>query len=194
LAPPLQFQAGYGGSSRHVYRTTLNLALSQDGASDQPSVFWNTWNQFTNGTGPANISTWEGRKLYYYRNDPNPNGIVVGFNGCALDETTLLLNEGYNSSIVGHSSGQCGSFARLLIGALAVNGSQSSFARIHTDDGTLFIVKDWQFAQTPSSSAYEVAASKMDYQKGKLAILALTLFALESLNEGRAIPTKRRIL
>ncbi|HWY21205.1 MAG TPA: hypothetical protein VNX26_08295 [Candidatus Acidoferrum sp.] len=139
----------YPPSATVVYHTTLNLALTSSESTDQPSAFWNTWNQFTTGAGPANIQTWQGRKLYYYRNDPNgvPGVTIIGFEACALDESTLLLNEGFTGGSVsgaGHNSGQCGSFAELLMASLAVNGIKSSFARILPINPTMnFLVKNW---------------------------------------------------
>jgi hypothetical protein len=94
LAPPLQYTDAsylspvqYPPSATTVYHTTLNLALTSSESTDQTSAFWNTWNQFTTGGGPANIQTWQGRKLYYYRNDPSgvPSVTIIGFEACALD-------------------------------------------------------------------------------------------------------------
>ena len=71
-----------------VYRTTLNLAVANGGATDQKSAFQNTWNQFSIGGNPRkDIQTWDQRKLYYYRNDGNN---VAGFSPqCATNERDL---------------------------------------------------------------------------------------------------------
>ena len=149
LAPPLQYTTGYTSSAPVVYRTALNFAVSVDGATDQGTAFWNTWNQFTTGgTGPASITAWlppnatpqQGRRLYYYRNDPGGTvgTSIIGFNGCALNETGLLLgqaqtvegNQIVSTGQPNFGSGQCGSFAYLLIASLAVNGIHSAFARV----------------------------------------------------------------
>ena len=174
LAPPLQYTAA--GYAPIVYHTTLNLALSGGQSTDQTTAFQNTWNQFSmpapttanpNATGPANITTWQGRRLYYYRNDPNGstiNGTIVGFDACALNESTLLLNEGFDQNgnlVAGHNSGQCGSFAYLLIGALAVNGIESSFAKILPIQNLglqniNFLVKNWTPPQSNPSGPWNL--------------------------------------
>jgi len=183
LAPPLQYtDASYLNpspsqgrpSDLNVYHTTLNLALSSSESTDQTSAFWNTWHQFSvpipsstdpTASGPANIHTWQGRKLYYYRNDPGgvPGTTIVGFRGCALNEGTLLLNEGFdgNGNLgAGHNSGQCGSFARLLIGAFSVNGIRSAWADIEPSAsiGALpaFLVQDWSTPQSDSSGPWQL--------------------------------------
>jgi hypothetical protein len=170
LAPPLQYTAA--GYAPIVYHTTLNLALSGGQSTDQTTAFQNTWNQFSvpapttanpNATGPANITTWQGRRLYYYRNDPD-GGTVIGFTACALDESTLLLNEGVDGNgnlVAGHNSGQCGSFAYLLIGALAVNGIDSAFAKIRPIQNPAlqninFLVKNWTLPQSNPSGPWNL--------------------------------------
>jgi len=134
LAQPLQDK---------VYRTTLNLAIAKDKATDRPSAFQNTWSQFSiDGTGPANLQTWYGQPLFYYRNDSHP----VGFASVAcplspLDEGILLE--------AANSSGQCTTFAVLFMEALRVNGIDSHEIRIKGADGTGFLVKDWSFSPSP---------------------------------------------
>jgi hypothetical protein len=108
-----------------VYQTTLHLAVSKDGASDKTAAATNSWSLIA---GPANITSWDGRKLYYYRDG-------VGFSACALDELSLLT--------AANGSGQCGSFARLLIAVFATNGIASEFVSIGTVDGLGFLVKKW---------------------------------------------------
>ena len=146
----------------------VRSALSRVESTDPTSAFKNTWSQFsTGGTSPANIQTWQGRKLYYYRNDPNgtQGTTIIGFEGCALDEESLLLNEAGQSSAAGHNSGQWGSFAYLLIGALAINGIASGFTKIRPIDGSLFMVNDWQiFGRTPSDHSYQLPDYDPNYQ------------------------------
>ncbi len=108
--------------------TTLKLALSSDGAATQADAFTKTWANFA---GPANITGWDARKLYYYR----PG---FGFGACAVNPVGLLTSAS--------GSGQCGSFAQLLMWTLGVNGISSDFVSINSKDGTKMIVKDWTFA------------------------------------------------
>jgi len=108
---------------------------------DQASAFQNTWAQFSvNGSGPKNITSWDPQhKLYYYRNEP-PNN-VIGFGpACATTEEQLLTQA--------NQSGECETFARLMMGALAANGIPSQFVSITAQfQGTPvdFLVKDWNF-------------------------------------------------
>lgn len=114
-----------------VYLTTIHLGVSNDGAATQQAVFQNTWALLA---GPANVRTWDNRPLYYYRDG-------VGFNGCALDEASLITAV--------NGSGQCGSFARLLMAALSVNNLDSEFVTADpkaTSDAAGFLVKDWVYA------------------------------------------------
>lgn len=123
-----------------VFLTSLHLAVSNDGATDNASAFQKTWEQFA---GPANVRTWKDRDLFYYLGG-------VPFESCALDEESLLTQE--------NGSGQCGSWAYLLIGALGVNGIPASFVQIRrADDPTaLFAVKHFSFSSPsfPEEPAY----------------------------------------
>ena len=116
---------------RKVFLTSLKFAVADGGAADQTAAFQKTWAQFA---GPANVKSWDNRRLYYYRDG-------VPFVGCALTEEQLLT--------AANGSGQCGSFAHLLIGSLGINGITGEFTQIHSNDGTGFMVKDWLFG-TPS--------------------------------------------
>lgn len=119
--------------ANEVFLSTLNFAASKDGATTPKDAFANSWSLIS---GPANIKTWDGRLLYYYKDG-------VGFSGCALDETDLLTTT--------NGSGQCGSFAYLLIGIAAANGIAADFVSIGTADGASFLVKDWTFTSTSYS-------------------------------------------
>jgi hypothetical protein len=119
---------------RKVFLTSLKFAVADGGAADKTTAFQKTWAQFS---GPANVKSWDNRRLYYYRDG-------VGFSGCALNEEQLLT--------FANGSGQCGSFAFLLIGSLGINGISGEFTQIHANDGTGFLVKDWLFG-TPSFSS-----------------------------------------
>jgi hypothetical protein len=112
---------------RRVFLTSLHLAVSDDGATDEPTAFQKTWAKFA---GPANTKSWDGRTLYYYRDG-------IGFEDCAVDERDLLTQP--------KGSGQCGSWAELLRGSLAVNGIHSEFVKIEARDGAEFLVKNWNY-------------------------------------------------
>ena len=123
-----------------VYVTTIQYAVSNDGAGDQGTAFQKSWDLIK---GPANIKTWDARKLYYYRDG-------YGFGACALDEASLL------TAVSG--SGQCGSFANLLIAVASTNAIPAEFIVISTVDRTGFLVKKWTFgtASYPGAAgAYE---------------------------------------
>src|SRR5262249_15060652 len=111
-----------------------------DGAATFADAFNKSWAKFA---GPANVQTWDGRLLYYYRDG-------IGFNGCALDEGPLLTKPS--------GSGQCGSFAFLLMGVLGLNGIESQFVSITpTGDGPQMLIKEWQFPRQsfPGAAAYK---------------------------------------
>jgi hypothetical protein len=122
-----------------VFLTSLHQAVSRDGATTRAAAAANSWGLFR---GPANIRTWDGRRLYYYKTG-------VGFEDCALDESQLLTRA--------NGSGQCGSFAHLLIGVFAVNGIRSQWVDICTADGLPFLVKRWIRRATsfPGAAAYK---------------------------------------
>ncbi len=118
----------YAMQGGRVPVTLLKMAIQNDGATDQASAIAKTWQSFS---GPANITTWDSRQMIYYQ-------AGVGFNACALDYATLITSN--------PASGQCGSFAKLLLGSLAVNNVQANFVVISVNDGAQMIVKNWTFA------------------------------------------------
>ena len=113
-------------SGTTVFLTTIHLAVSKDGAATAQDAFNNTWNNFF--AGPANTKGWDNRTLYYYQ----PN---IGFTSCSPYQVQLLKN----------GNGQCTSWAKLLIGSLAVNGISSRMYTIYTANGDEFLVKDWTY-------------------------------------------------
>ncbi|MBD9358865.1 carboxypeptidase-like regulatory domain-containing protein [Methylomonas albis] len=123
LDTPRAYAATAGG----LPVTLLKMAIQNQGATDVASALQKTWQSFS---GPANITTWDNRQLYYYK-------AGVGFNSCALDYLALIQTN--------PESGQCGSFAKLLLGSLAVNGVQANWVDIAPTDGSLMIVKKWTF-------------------------------------------------
>lgn len=115
-----------------LYHTAVHLACSQTGGTDLDSVFANTWLSFA---GPANITTWDGKPLYYYKAGLPFASTTTGFG-------TLLSNTNHN--------GQCGAMATLLEAALWVNRQNSwSLAAIAPPSGTDYlVVKEWTFGTT----------------------------------------------
>ena len=116
--------------------TLLKMAIQNQGATDTATALQKTWQSFS---GPANITTWDNRKMYYYK-------AGVGFDFCALDYLQLIQTN--------PESGQCGSFAELLLGSLAVNGVQANWVIISPTDGNKMIVKNWTF----NAGSYPAAA------------------------------------
>ena len=111
--------------------TLLKLGIGAGGATDTASALAKTWASFS---GPANITTWDGRRMYYYK-------AGVGFASCALNYVDLIQTN--------PESGQCGSFAYLLLGSLAVNNVQANWVEISVSDGDQMLVKNWAFSTTP---------------------------------------------
>ena len=107
--------------------TVLGLAVGAGGATTAAAAFQNTWNHFSSGAGPANVTNWQGQDLYYYRSG-------LGFK-CALYPLPLLTRS--------DGDGQCGSFALLLMWALAANGISSSWVPVGSIDTTLMLIRDW---------------------------------------------------
>jgi len=112
--------------------TAVKLAIGVGGATNQTAAFQNTWGQFA---GPANATGWDGRTLYYYEQG-------VPFSGCALDAVGLLTQS--------NGSGQCGSWARLFMDALAVNGVSSSWTTVSSTIGDEMLIKNWTFSASPT--------------------------------------------
>jgi len=90
----------------------------------------------------------------------------------------LLLNAGFDSNqnpVAGHNSGQCGSFAHLLIGALAVNGIHSAWAVVAPVNQTQeFLVKDWSPPSSNQSGPWQLCESPGAFQVGDVMVPAPT--------------------
>ncbi len=121
---------------RDLFLTALDLGIGAGDAADSASALARTWASFE---GPANVRTWEGRPLFYYR--PGE-----GFGDCAFSSETLLTQA--------NSSGMCGAFAHLLRDALGVNGLATQFIDITERNAELMLVKEWQFLVPTFSSPY----------------------------------------
>ncbi len=117
-------------ASANLYQTVMYLATANGNATTAAGAVANTWAMFA---GPANVKTWDGRALYYY-------GPGQGFNACATNSGALLASP--------TGSGQCGSFAYLLMDAIGANGIGSSFIGISPTVDELFLVNNWSFSST----------------------------------------------
>jgi hypothetical protein len=98
----------------------------------------------TKFVGPGNVTDWLGEPLTYY-------AAGTPFDACATDVVPLLLSP--------TGSGQCGSFAYLLLATLATNGIRVStpftgwtypnpqvvWTRVSVADNTGMIVNSWRF-------------------------------------------------
>lgn len=118
------------GTSDRRSITAYALATGNGGATDERTAVEETWRQFArpDSSGPANITTWQGRRLYYY-----PEG--VNSVTCASDSKMLLMSS--------NGAGQCGSFMHLFRDALALNGIIGFQTTARAIDRNGFVVKNW---------------------------------------------------
>jgi hypothetical protein len=134
--------------------TYVRLAVVNGGAFNQAIAFANTWAQFSTGSGPANVKTWDGRTMAYY---------TEGFGICATTAERVVQNLGYSGNVT--VSAQCGAFALLLQSALAMNGIHSNFINVFATDfttsaawnGVDMVIKNWQTiaqSQPPNQSPW----------------------------------------
>jgi len=131
-----------------LFRTEVHLATVNAGAANAAQAFQNTWAMFAlpSNSGPANVQTWDGRCLYYYKNGGCANDVqqVIGFSLCATNATQILTQ-------LPSGSGQCGSFAYLFQYSLAVNGIAvgSAAGTLETGvcpvDSSNMLVGNWSF-------------------------------------------------
>ena len=116
--------------------TIAHLACSTPGATDDDTAVANTWAKFSTGSGPAGVTTWDGKLLYYYK---------AGFPSLAASLTAGSLLENTNLN------GQCGAFKQLLGYAWLANGV-SAWTNIEVlspeGSGGYFLVKHWSFGAT----------------------------------------------
>ncbi len=123
--------------------TAVELAIGDGGATNQTQAFNNTWQNFA---GPANVTGWDTRSLpYYYQ------GVMALANATDAYEL-LVMEDGYGNQVQ-TETGQCGSFAHLLIDALAVNGIPSSFIQIQPTDKSSMLINNWTY--NTASDLYE---------------------------------------
>jgi hypothetical protein len=113
------------------YRTLAHLACFRPGATPPQAAASNTWLFFP---GPGNVRTWDQRTLYYYETN-----IPWASNYTTVDE------------LLAYTNGQCNSWCRLLQGAWALNGIQSTRMKAASTaaGANTFLVNRWTFG-TPS--------------------------------------------
>ncbi len=123
-------------ATTNLYHTVVHLACTNPGATDASTAAANTWAMFSNGTGPANVKTWDGWILYYYKTNI---AWAVGSDGNQNTKVNQLLRDG---------NGQCDSWRQLLESAWLVNGITSQGATVSTvnDPGQkLFLLNNWTY-------------------------------------------------
>jgi hypothetical protein len=96
-------------SSVTLFYTTVYLALYNDGATTPALAVSNTWDMFA---GPANVETWDGFPLYYYK---------PGSTFALADNAVTVAN------LLSIRSGECIAWALLLQDAWKVNGVSSGY-------------------------------------------------------------------
>jgi len=140
----------------NLYQTVLHLATSKGPTTSASVATANTWSLFA---GPANVKTWDGRSLFYYK----PGfGLTPG--ACALNSGQLLSSPS--------GSGQCGSFALLLMDSLGANGIPSAFIGIGGPADHRFLVNNWSFSTTQSyASATPAYPWKMILSEGGIGMV-----------------------
>jgi hypothetical protein len=118
-----------------LFHTVLWLACSKPGAVDEGTAVANTWSLF-GGSGPANLTTWDGKPLYYYKAN-------CGWANSKTSAKDLLSSANTTNAWAGH--GQCYSFANLLHDSLAANGIISTHIALYRLDqpGAGFTVNNW---------------------------------------------------
>jgi hypothetical protein len=118
--------------------TYVALAVADGGETTNTAALANTWAQFSTGSGPANVMTWDGRIMSYY---------TAPFGACATNSANLVENLGPSGP---STSGQCGAFAYLLESALAANGIDSEWTNVGTVDGSNMVIKTWGLSPSPT--------------------------------------------
>jgi hypothetical protein len=88
--------------------------------------------------GTRYLEAWDGRNLYYYKNDGCCYPAAVGFSPASEVDTAGLLTS-YSGS------GECEALGFLLQDALAVNGIPSFYFQINTVDHSRMLIKNWTF-------------------------------------------------
>lgn len=138
LNPIYVCRTGPGGAARLRYRTTVHLACSKEGATDDDQALKNTWSLFET----LQVKGWDdtqhqwNRNLYYYKADTT-------FDQNVHDTARDL----FNSPL---STGQCECWMNLLLDACQLNGMSGNrtYAYVKDEQNTWFLVKNWTFNAT----------------------------------------------
>ena len=128
-----------------VMLTYVALAAGSGGATNPATALANTWAQFSTGSGPANVQTWDRRSMNCYS---------AGFTSCALNASYVVQNligpttPPSPPMIAPYNSAQCGAFALLLESALAMNGIHSNWTQIQANGYAstgqpLMVINNW---------------------------------------------------
>jgi hypothetical protein len=121
-----------------VYLTSLHLAVSSDGATNNTQAINKSWAFFGNGTAPTNVKGWDNRPFIYY-----PAG--TPFSGCATSIVALLTTP--------TGGARCGAFAQFFQNVLAMNGIASVITVVDPAEDSGMLVKNWTYKATPSFPA-----------------------------------------
>lgn len=121
-----------------IYLTSLNIAVSTDGASNNTQAINNSWAFFGNGKAPTDVKGWDGRPFIYY-----PAGIP--FSGCATSIVGLLTTA--------TGGARCGAFAEFFQNVLAMNGINSVITVVDPAVDNGMLVKSWSYSTTPTFPA-----------------------------------------
>ena len=140
-----------------VMLTYVALAAGSGGATNPATALANTWAQFSTGSGPANVQTWDRRSMNYYS---------AGFTSCALNASYVVQNligpttPPSPPTIAPYNSAQCGAFALLLESALAMNGIHSNWVTVQAADGlSLMVINNW----SPGTPSLSIGAAPWQY-------------------------------
>jgi hypothetical protein len=133
--------------------TYVELAAGTGGATSPAAALANTWAQFSAGSGPANVQTWDRRSMNYYS---------AGFTSCALNASYVVQNligpttPPSPPTIAPYNSAQCGAFGYLLESALAMNRIHLYWTQIQATDyspllsAPLMVIQNWSLSGSPS--------------------------------------------
>lgn len=147
LADPIAINVNTTTPNAKLYLSVLHLAIGTGGAGSIGGAAQKTWSSFARPSGgPADIQTWQGSPLYYYKDG-------FEFDICAEDVKALLTGSG---------SGQCGSFANLLMASFAANGIPSNRTVVSSTDGSRFLVPGWKYSAVPSFPLQPTYRWKLD--------------------------------
>jgi hypothetical protein len=133
------------GGGVSLFHTTVHVACSKYGATTEAGVVAKTWEHFSTTAGgqtvPANVKTWDGNALYYYK-DGVPSSEAKTTLGAMLQDP--------------NRNGECGAFQQLLGDAWLVNGvSDWAKKKVLPAQGTgFFLIGSWSFGTPDAVPVY----------------------------------------